>query len=161
MISFRLWQERATIADKISPEDIVVPGPNLKVPRSKMPQILTKLLPEFFEYLRDNGIETRKEEVSADSLRPIQDEIDLEKVICLMKQTDLDTDAPPIITSDNYILDGHHRWLALLNLALQKGSKDHQMQVWRADTKIKNLLEVAKAWPKIKYKGIEEVLRWA
>ena len=160
MMSFKKWCEAAAVADVMSPEEIFIPGPNLNVPRAQMPQIQSKLVGEFLSYLRENGVEVWKDKVPADQLRPIQADINSPKVVSMMRRTDLETGNPPIVSADNYILDGHHRWLALLNVSRMQGQPGYPMPVWRADTDMRSLLNLAKSWPKIGYKTIDQ-MKWA
>lgn len=159
MISFTKWYETAAVADVLTPDKIFVPGPNLNLPRAEMPQINRTLVPEFLNYLRENGVEVYKDQIPADQLKPIQAEINREKVIGMMKRTDLGGN-PPIISSDGYILDGHHRWLAMLNATYQQGQPAEPMDVWRVDTDMRSLLGLAKKWPKTGYKNIDQ-MNWA
>ena len=65
----------------------------------------------------DDKIETKKVSVFVKSLKPAQQEIRINQAIgmCLQNlltgKPDLD-DLGSIVSSDNYIMDGHHRWAA-------------------------------------------------
>jgi len=149
-MNFRLWYEN----------EIYIPGPNLNIPRAEMPQIIKKMVPEFLKYLAQNNITVHKETIPTGKIKPIQAEINVPKVISMMQHTDLENDAPPIVSNDNYILDGHHRWLALLNKSRLNQSRqtahdDYPILVWKVNTDMKTLLTLAKAWPFTKYKNID------
>jgi hypothetical protein len=161
MTSFSDWYETAMIADKMTPDQVYIPGPNLNVPRQEMPQVKKEFVSDFLNYLRESGVEVWRENAPVGSLRPIQADINRPKVIGMMANTVLEKGMPPIVSNDNYILDGHHRWLALLNGAMQRNDKDYQMPIWRVDTDMRSLLALAKKFPDIQYKSIEESLKWA
>jgi hypothetical protein len=85
----------------------------LGVPRKKMPQIKEQDYPEFFKYLKDRGVSTSNHSVLATSLKPVQKDFSDKGVVkALMLRKN---DKPIIASSDNYIVDGHHRWLGAVN----------------------------------------------
>jgi len=113
--------------------------------RAEMPQVATKDYPEFIDYLKDNGAHFTKDTVSPDSLKAIQGEFSdqgIEKA--LMKQH---IKKPSIVSSDNYIIDGHHRWLAAMNTG-------QKVDIFRVDKPGKELLQLVKDFPKTTYKDI-------
>lgn len=126
---------------------IVKPDPKdtMGIKRAEMPQIATKDYPEFIDYLKDNGAHFTKDTVSPDSLKAIQGEFSdqgIEKA--LMKQH---IKKPSIVSSDNYIIDGHHRWLAAMNTG-------QSVDIFRVDKPGKELLQLVKDFPKTTYKDI-------
>jgi ribosomal protein S18 acetylase RimI-like enzyme len=115
------------------------------IKRAEMPQVATKDYPEFIDYLKDNGAHFTKDTVSPDSLKAIQGEFSdqgIEKA--LMKQH---IKKPSIVSSDNYIIDGHHRWLAAMNTG-------QKVDIFRVDKPGKELLQLVKDFPKTTYKDI-------
>src|SRR5210317_1611960 len=115
------------------------------IKRAEMPQVATKDYPEFINYLKDNGAHFTKDTVSPDSLKAIQGEFSdqgIEKA--LMKQH---IKKPSIVSSDNYIIDGHHRWLAAMNTG-------QSVDIFRVDKPGKELLQLVKDFPKTTYKDI-------
>lgn len=90
-------------------ETVIIPGAYM-VPRSQMPQINDR--PDFLNYLRQAHVSFLKQEVSVDSLKPLQSFVDRTKV----KKFTIKHiyKVPIIISKDNYILDGHHRYFAAL-----------------------------------------------
>ena len=84
---------------------------NLGIPRSQMPQIPEKLRPEFEQYLKDSQITFQSEIVDPRSLTPSQSQLSLNgsflKIAEILAQTPV---ADLIVSKDNYVLDGHHRW---------------------------------------------------
>ena len=87
--------------------DIEIPKIGLTFSRLLMPQI--KDTQAFLKKLKDEHIEYRKITVDTDSLKSTQQDFDLDKVRLMMYDTNK---KPIIISNDDYILDGHHRWLS-------------------------------------------------
>ena len=121
------------------------------IPRKKMPQVKTADYPEYFKYLKDNGVEFQKiNNVKATSLKPIQSEFSKQGVEKQLNKiyNDLDDNAKPLIaSSDNYIIDGHHRWLAAKNTR-------RSLTVFKADIAMDKLLDLTNKFPKVTYKDI-------
>ncbi len=78
--------------------------------RSEMPQIKKPHIPEFLDYLGANGIQVKREKVSANLLSPSQ-AVDDDKVKSMIDNgASLDIE---VFTDMIYqIIDGHHRWKA-------------------------------------------------
>ena len=81
----------------------------LGVPRGIMPQVKSPDRAEFFDYLQAQGIPFSNKTVSPQSLRPVQVEFS-PSLVELAKN--LPEDRRILISSDNYVLDGHHQWMA-------------------------------------------------
>ena len=60
------------------------------------------------------GLTISKGTISPKQLHPSQKEIYKSKVDTIISKSDPYTIKPIIISSDNYIVDGHHRWAAFL-----------------------------------------------
>ena len=75
--------------------------------RNIMPQIENPV--DFQKYLNDNDIATKKKLVHTDSLKASQLNFDNEKIEAMMSNP---TNKMMIVSNDDHILDGHHRWLA-------------------------------------------------
>ena len=118
------------------------------VKRAEMPQVATKDYPEFIDYLKDNGAEFTKQTMPAKSLKATQGEFSdagVEKQ--LQKMQDGAPKKPVIASQDNYIIDGHHRWLVAWN------TKD-AVEVFKINMDADELLKLVKAFPKTTYKDI-------
>jgi hypothetical protein len=132
---------------------IEMPGDDegMGIPRSRMPQIKSKDYPEYFKYLKDNGVNFEKiEGVKAATLKPIQaefSEIGVEKQLAKIFNKDADGNKPLIASSDNYIIDGHHRWLVARNTR-------RPLSVFKADVEMRELLDLTNKFPKVYYKDI-------
>ena len=137
---------------------------SLGVAREEMPQISSGDVQDFRSWLESQGVASKPDKVSVADLKPIQKELNMEKVDGMMQaksQEYLAFGKPAIISSDNYLVDGHHRWWAVR--MMEEGG---MFGVIRVDMPIRELLELAREYPKVSYKGaldesesiIEEVL---
>lgn len=139
---------------KLQEFDIKIPdeGNTMGVPRAKMPQIKKQDYQEFLQYLKDNGVDFVQKKMPASSLKATQGEFSKTGV---EKQLDKNLDAggentkPLIASSDNYIIDGHHRWLAALNT---RGS----LNVIQANIPGRKLLDLTVKFPNVYFKDIYE-----
>ena len=114
----------------------------LGMPRAQLPQIAAKDLPDFVEWLRTEGHTVKRVPMKVTDLKLTQGDIDLEKVIKMIHGNYLNT-KPILISSDNYITDGHHRLLAM-QIAKPK-TKILGVQV---DITIRDLINKANSWSK-------------
>lgn len=103
--------------------------------RNRLPQIKNERVWE--GYLRAHGIRFQHAWRAASRLRPVQNEIDLQKVVKLIS-AGLDTKRFPIVVSrDHYIIDGHHRaWAARI-----LGARAYAQVVDRAHRSVVELAE--------------------
>lgn len=127
---------------------IYVPQNNLNVPREEMPQIADQHKMGFVDWLEEQGIVVQYMDIPVSLLRSVQDEIDLKKVQHL---TDTMPDAAKrkavIVSKDLHIVDGHHRWLAMLN------RDPHQtIAAYRVNLPIKELLAITRNYRQTFYK---------
>jgi len=125
-----------------------IPGEKetMGIVRDKMPQVAEKDYPEFFKYLKDNGAKLTKKKISAQDLKPIQKEF--AKVGVEKSMAKLGGKSKPLISSaDKYIIDGHHRWLAVLN-----STPKAKMDVIEVNMGMKKLLALTVAFPKTTFK---------
>lgn len=121
--------------------------------RSQLPQIKSTDVAEFVEWMSEQGVDSFSTTVKAADLNPIQLEINLDKVEG-MKQVHQsgtkDMGAKPVmVSSDDFLIDGHHRWYALKELG-------EDINVVLFDAPIDELLSLIKKFPKTTYKGITD-----
>lgn len=90
-------------------EGVIVPGVYM-IPRSQMPQIADQT--DFKLWLKSISVGYTIETVSVETLKPIQSMVDRKKVYKFEKSNN---NKPIIISLDNLILDGHHRYYAALD----------------------------------------------
>jgi hypothetical protein len=143
---------RETSGDIISDNPgIYVPQNSLNIPREQMPQISDSNKMEFVDWLEEQGIVVQYMEIPVAMLRSVQDTINLKKVENLANtMPDGAMRKPVIVSKDHYILDGHHRWLALLN------RDPHQaIAAYRVNIPIKELLAISRNYRQTFYKTPE------
>ena len=130
--------------------DMPADGEGMGIPRKKMPQIKTKDYPEYFKYLKDNGVDFQKlDGVKAATLKPTQSEFSkqgVEKQLQKMWNKN-DGDKPLIASSDDYIIDGHHRWLVAKNTR-------RPLTIFKADIPMRELMDLTLKFPKVYFKDI-------
>lgn len=126
---------------------ITVPGTNLfcqqskGIPRAKMPQLKGKPTPgspaskkrkdkkgevsvegDFIRELHKRGIKVTEMEVPASQLKATQSQLNGVKVGGMMRAIEsgkMDTKVPIFVTRDGYVIDGHHRWAAMVGEGLR------------------------------------------
>jgi hypothetical protein len=127
--------------------ELTIPDSHFNVSREHMPQIKSDLLPIFLDHLKRTGITWSKKRVDPNSLSATQGEFNTDKIKTLMQNSNSVTAV--IISNDNYILDGHHRWLADLN-------SDQKTNVIMVDLPILDLISTAKSFDGVFYKDVTE-----
>lgn len=85
----------------------------LGIPRADMPQIRGDARGALTQFLAARGIENTTEDVPAETLRPTQAEFSTKKALNWGEMRD-GTDRSVLVSSDGFILDGHHQWIAAL-----------------------------------------------
>jgi hypothetical protein len=127
---------------------IYVPQNNLNIPREEMPQIADHHKMGFVDWLEEQGITVQFLDIPVALLRSVQNTIDMKKVQHLAdKMPDAAMRKAVIVSKDLYILDGHHRWLAILN------RDPHQtIEAYRVNLPIKDLLAIAGNYHQTSYK---------
>jgi len=117
---------------------------NLGIPRKYMPQFESKKeIRQFTNFIRKAyGIRNHKTRKAAGELRPSQKEISRERVESLVADNILrKVNVPILISGDDYVIDGHHRWAAY---KMEAPSKKIPAVV--IDAPIKDVLGIAIAW---------------
>lgn len=145
MLSFKRYLEEFKI-------DIPKAKEGLGIKRDDMPQIEEKYYDEYFKYLKKNGINITKDTVDPDDLKPTQSnfskpgiERSIEKFVEVLKgKREL---KPIIVSSDNRVIDGHHRWLAHKSIGMK-------IPILKANVSAKKLLDVTHEFPNVRYKAL-------
>jgi hypothetical protein len=103
---------------------------------------------QFMKHLEDIGMKSSREEVPASELKASQRELRGNTVAGMMMNPKYDPAKIPIfISRDNYVVDGHHRWAAVVGRDSADGHLgDSKMNVIRIDAPISEVLRLAKAW---------------
>lgn len=129
---------------------IHTPVGNFGTRRIDMPQI--RDIEKFIEFIASKEVETEEIAITANALRMTQIEFNEFKVFRMLKVLSDPSKAESIsrciISSDNYILDGTHRFLALYNL-----STDSMVRCIRIDKPMAELLPIARTWSGATYYG--------
>lgn len=126
-----------------------------EIPRHLLPQIPTKELPEFRIYLRAKNIPTTLTTKSVESLHPIQKSVNQDKIDNLISKPYTIRAQPIITTSDDYIVDGHHRWVA----AVQIG--DENIECIVCNCPLKQFLKLAHDFPTSYVKSVHELTTYS
>lgn len=82
----------------------------LGIPRAQMPQIKSGHRGALVNFLKARGITGRSQELPAADLKPTQAEFSPERVERARQRQGGDRSI--LISSDGYVVDGHHQWLA-------------------------------------------------
>lgn len=112
-----------------------------------MPQLGPK--EDFLANLQRHKIKFHKVTVDSKDLKSSQGEFNKEAILSLMMQPKTSKSAI-VISKDNYVVDGHHRWIANYN----NNEKTTAIQV---DLPILELIQVAKTFTTTKYKDVQHV----
>ncbi len=127
------------------------PKDTLGVKRKEMPQVKSDDYAEFINYLQKNGAKFTKETIPARDLKAMQKEFSDEGIMKqLMKNIEQGPNRKAVIaSSDDYIMDGHHRWLVAINT----GS---DLNVFRVNLPAYELYDLVNKFEKTYYKDIYE-----
>jgi len=150
-LSARDGQPDLTNVTVIGHEGKIFDAPNIGVPRSGMPQVPSKMKPEFVDSMARDGYRVTRESVDPLSLNIVQAEISGKLSGQIMEASD--RTGPPqtdkariIISSDGYVLDGHHRWAAVVALHLAGDSRAADIPVFRLDATRDQGLKILHQW---------------
>lgn len=126
-------------------------GKKLGLKRTEMPQITHKMHKEFFAFLKDKGVSTTQKRIDPNELKPSQTQFSKQKIEGMMKSIEDGSYKPkPIIVSkDNYVIDGHHNWIAHMNL-------NRDMLIAKVDVAAKELFDLMHEFPKSYTKKVHE-----
>lgn len=111
---------------------------SLNLPRAEMPQVKAEHRGAMVNFLNARGVEHEADEVDAADLKPTQAEYSLEKV--RRAQEFGGTDRSILVSSDGYVVDGHHQWLA-------KGNAGEPVKVIRLKAPVRDLLPLVREFP--------------
>lgn len=117
------------------------PGVGVSIPRDKMPQIKRDDLSEFSQWVRSQGIGFSGDQVKITDLSPTQSQFRKERVDALPDETE-----PILISRDDYILDGTHRWIK----EWQKDQNGH-IDTNRIDLPLQDALDLMRRFPKVQF----------
>jgi hypothetical protein len=129
--------------------NIEIPKIGMTFSRILMPQINDEN--QFIKNIKDSGVSYKEERVDPNSLKATQLEFDRDKIATMMIDPSSDKNGI-IISNDDYVLDGHHRWIVAYN-------KKQKIKVIRVDLPILELMRLSKTFEKIPYKPVVECVK--
>lgn len=129
-----------------------IPVGNLGLSRSSMPQIDADKQQDFHDYLEANGVTIDASQVPIRTLRLTQNEINKMKVWKIMKQI---RNKKPMgrvwVSSDNYVVDGSHRFVAALNM-----DGKQRMKVYKVDLPAMEFVKLARQFNGVRYRTVSD-----
>lgn len=130
-----------------------VPPENLSISRAHMPQIAPDQRDNFLKSLEREGISHQFTRIAPIHLKATQGEFNLEKVRSIIDKKPPTN--PVIVSKDNFILDGHHRWLADYNI-----DKHEPTPMLKIDLPILDLLAQARRFDGVDFKSVTESTKY-
>jgi ParB-like chromosome segregation protein Spo0J len=108
-----------------------------------MPQIDRKHVKDFISYLNKRDIGVTKKKVDPEKLKATQHQFHKAKVQSLIDYIESGNydNKRIIVSKDNYVMDGHHRWLAHNNT-------DKDINIYQVNVNAKDLLDLMHEYPK-------------
>jgi 2'-5' RNA ligase len=104
----------------------------------------------FITHLQGLGIRTTSEIVPAAQLKASQREMEGQKVAAIMRDKTFDPTGPKnplFVSSDNYVVDGHHRWAAAVGRDAEDGKLGSaKATIYRLNAPIAEVLHLGVAW---------------
>ena len=134
---------RTAAEDLCVGKDTICEG-DLGIPRKYMPQfVAAEDVTRFRKFIKQAyRIKSYKKNIKVDDLRPSQKEISRGRIKNLIEDGIFDKLRVPLVVSkDNYIVDGHHRWAAYRLKMPEKA-----LPAIVVDAPIKDVLGIAVAW---------------
>lgn len=114
----------------------------LGIPRSEMPQVKGEHRGAMIQFLQGRGVSHETLEIPAGRLKPTQAEFSTKKTES-WKGVREGVDRSVLISSDGYILDGHHQWVAAL-------ATSEPVKAIRFSAPIRELLATVHQFPSVK-----------
>jgi len=104
--------------------------------------------PVFKEMLKEKGIKTLQTEIPADKLKATQKDLVGAKVVGMMGALEKDPNHPKItapiyVSRDGHVIDGHHRWAAIVAHNAANPDKQIPMKTTVLDMDIKDAIPMA------------------
>lgn len=125
------------------------------ISRGDMPQVNSKIQKTYLDWLNSQDVSYRKSTEKVSNLKATQGELDWKKVVDIANNTktgiNKDRFKPVIVSSDRYVLDGHHRWAGTYMM-----DPNYQVDVWKIDLPIAKLIQLTREWPGVTKKELHE-----
>jgi predicted kinase len=129
-----------------------LPQHGLNIARASLPQVKSTDVPDYLHWLKAHKhLTSTRTEMPVMSLYPTQGNFNTTKIKALMGQDQEHLRKPLIISGDHYVIDGHHRWIALMNLNPQA-----TIPVVMVHAKVLDLIAATQEYPKSFTKNVVE-----
>ena len=123
------------------------------IPRNEMPQIKSTDMQDFVQWLStEKNVKAVEVSMMVDDLTPTQKKINIDKVKGMLANKTIDELAnskPILVTSDNHLVDGHHRWFGLY----LDDPKNNILTI-RVQATLEEFLKISQEYPKVSYKSM-------
>jgi nicotinic acid mononucleotide adenylyltransferase len=133
-------------------EDMKLPQKTLGVSRSVMPQVRAKHMDKFIKHLKDNDVKVKQTVLDPRKLKAIQGEFDQEKIKANMETLKAGPLKPIIVSADDFVIDGNHRWLAAMNAGTS-------IAAYKANVSGNKLLKITNKFKKVKRNALGEAFK--
>lgn len=135
-------------------EEVIHLDYGLGLARAELPQVKSTDMKEFRSWMEEQGVESFETKMEVGELNPIQKEINTDKTDSMkMKHEagtiDLISGKPIMVTMDEHLIDGHHRWYALRELDPQT-----EMETINFNISVQEFLQLVKQYPKVSFKDV-------
>lgn len=114
-----------------------------------MPQVQQKDHAHLKRYLTTNKISYKEYAANPDELKPTQSEFNVDKINSLISNFDKIADMKILVSRDNRVIDGHHRWMAAKKLG-------KRIEVVKINKRYDNVIDVLTGFSKTFNKAINE-----
>lgn len=129
-----------------------IPVGNLGLSRSSMPQIDDDKVDDFKEYLANAGVDVTTPQIRIKDLRLTQNEVNKMKIWSLMKRYRQKKTVQRVwVSSDNYVVDGSHRFIAALNL-----DDKQRLKVYQANMPALELVKMANRFKGVRHRTVSD-----
>lgn len=122
------------------------------VDRRHLPQIPKSKLAEFVRFLRQNEATVVVGSVAAEIIKPIQTEINQDKVNAMKSNIEEFRNDPLIVSKNMWLMDGHHRWFTL-----NQQDPRTKVKIIHVQLPMKELVSLAKEFEGSFSKDIDEM----
>ena len=129
-----------------------LPQNGLNIDRSSLPQVKSTDVQDYIHWLSTHKhFSSSHLTLPVSQLRPSQGNFNTHKIHEFMGKERDELRKPIIVSSDHYVIDGHHRWIALMNM-----DKHDTVPVIMVNAKIQDLLAATHEYPKSFTKSVVE-----
>lgn len=130
-------------------EDLEIPRKTLGVSRSVMPQIRAKHMNKFIKHMQKHGVRVKQQVLDPRTLKAIQGEFDQNKIKANMEKLKAGPLKPIIVSMDDFVIDGNHRWLAAMNAGVP-------IVAYKANVPGNKLMSITNKFKKVKRNALGE-----